>query len=205
MNVYALDCAPSNATAGSVSASASPGAGAIVINGTLASGGVATLGAAQNVTLVSGGNDTGITFTVIGTDADGAALSETLAGASGGTATTAGYFKTITSSTHTGSVATTLSAGNAVTSVSPTFKFYRQVSPARIAVGISLVSGTSTYTMQDNFTNAPHTLWMDNATVTGKSASFEYAYIDTPCMAARLRVTASTLGVLQANFVIAKA
>ena len=205
MNLYALDLAPTNATVGSVAASQSPGAGAITINGTLASGGVATLGAAQLITLVSGGNDTGITFTINGTDEEGAAQSESLAGASGGTATSLKYFKTVTSITHTGTVATTLSSGNAVTALSPAFKFYRQISPARIAVGISLVSGSATYTLQDNFTAAPHTLWMDNATVTAKTASFEYAYIDTPCMAARLRVTASTLGVLQANFVIAKA
>jgi hypothetical protein len=204
MNVYTIDCAPSNATVGSVSASASPGAGAIVIGGTLASGGVATLGAAQLITLVSGGNDTGITFTINGTDENGDTQTENVTGASGGTATSTKYFKTVTSITHTGSVATTLSAGNAVTSLSAAFKFYRQVSPARVAVGISLVSGSSTYTLQDCFTNAPHTLWIDNATVSAKTASFEYAYIDTPCMAARLRITASTVGVLQANFVIAR-
>jgi hypothetical protein len=204
MNVFALNLAPTAASATAICASQSPGAGAITLNGALVSAGVATMGAAQIVTLTSGGNDTGITFTITGTDADGEAQTEAVTGASGAAASSTKYFKTVTGITHTGSVATTLTAGITVVSVSPTFKFYRQPTPARIAVGISLVSGTCTYTLQDCFTAAPHTLWIDNATVSAKTASFEYAYIDTPCMASRLRITVSGTGVLQANFVIAR-
>lgn len=203
MNLYQISCNPTNATAGTVSASASPGAGAILINGTLASGGVATLGAAQLVTLVSGGNDSGITFTITGTDADGEAQTEVVTGANAGTATSTKYFKTVTSITHTGSVATTLSSGNAVTAVSPTFKVYRQAQPSAIAVGC-VVSGTITYTMQNCYSAAPHTDWVDNASMSAKTANAEDSYTDKPAMAVRIRVSAATTGTVAGNFVVVR-
>lgn len=206
MNVFTLDVAPTNVSTTNVCDSQSPGAGVILINGTLASGGVATCGAAQILKISTAGDESTRSFTVTGTDENGDAQSETVSSISvGSNKDTTKYYKTITEITHTGTLVGAISVGTTVGSLSSAFKFYKQVSPARIAVGISLVSGTSTYTLQDCFTNAPHTLWMDNATVTSKTASFEYAYIDTPCMAARLKVTASSTGVLQANFVIARA
>lgn len=63
------------------------------------------------VRLVSGGNDSGITFTVIGFDIYGVAMTETITGANAGTATGAKAWKFITSVTHTGSVAGTLTIG----------------------------------------------------------------------------------------------
>jgi hypothetical protein len=206
MQTYEIGCSPTAVDADGVSASQSPGAGAILINGALTSGGVATITAfgAQLIRLTSGGNDSGITFTFTGTNADGETISETVAGTNASNSDTTEYFKTITGVTHTGSVATTVIIGNLITSISPTFKFYKQLNPARVAVGITLVSGTATYAMEDCFTDAPHTRWITNGTVTGKTASFEYPYIDTPCMACRLKVTVSGSGVLKANFVVAR-
>lgn len=66
---------------------------------------------ARNVRLSSGGNDTGITFTVNGYDIYGYPMTETITGANAGIASGAKAFKFITSITHTGSVATTLSVG----------------------------------------------------------------------------------------------
>lgn len=95
-----------------VSASQSPGAGAILIDGTLASGGVATFTAAQRVFITSGGNDSGITFTVNGTDVGGGSINSSFAGANAGTAQTGiATFKTVTSITANSSVAGTLIAG----------------------------------------------------------------------------------------------
>ena len=200
MNPYVISCAPTNATVGSVGASHSPGAGAILIDGTLATGGVATLGAAQLITLVSGGNDLGITFTITGTDAEGDAQTETVTGASGGTATSAKYFKTVTGITHTGSVATTLSAGNAVTAISPVFKLYKQAQPSTCGVGC-VVTGTITYTLQNSYDAIPQTNWVDNTTVSAKTANFEDNYTSKPAMAVRIRVTAATTGTVTASFV----
>lgn len=60
---------------------------------------------------VSGGNDSGITFTCNGYDLYGYPMSETVTGANIGTATGTKAFKYIASITHTGSVAGTLTIG----------------------------------------------------------------------------------------------
>src|SRR5262245_48713554 len=111
MGTRTVQIAPANASANAIALSQSPAAGAITLNGALVSGGVATLDVPRRVTVTSGGADTGITFTVTGTGRNGAAQSETITGASGGTATTTQDFKTVTGVTHTGSVATTLTIG----------------------------------------------------------------------------------------------
>lgn len=141
-----------------ISASQSPGAGAITIDGALASGGVATLDAARRVILTSGGNDTGITFTVIGTNANGKALTEAVTGASGAAASTTQDFKTVTSITHTGTVAGTLKVGTSGVGSTPwqMLNFFDQY--FTIGVGV-VVSGTINFTVEYTYDNpnSPYT------------------------------------------------
>ena len=68
------------ASANNISTVASPGAGAILINGSAVVGGVAILDAARRVLITSGSSDTGITFTVTGTNFAGNPLTETITG-----------------------------------------------------------------------------------------------------------------------------
>jgi hypothetical protein len=157
-DIPVIDFAPSTLSAVNISASASPGAGAIVLVSTtgagitvlaapltvwpagnviptgalaidgppglvgfgraqLSSGATAvsiydpTKSIARCVQLVSGGNDTGINFTVNGYDIYGFPMTQTLAGGNGAAVATTKAFKFITSVTHTGSVATTLTIG----------------------------------------------------------------------------------------------
>jgi|TARA_R110000744_G_C19059916_1_gene528826 hypothetical protein len=84
-------------TAASVSEDA-----ALTINGALASGGSVTNASGRQVTILSAGDDSGNTFTVVGTDVNEAALTEAVTGANAGTATSSGYFKTIASITLSG-------------------------------------------------------------------------------------------------------
>lgn len=65
----------------------------------------------RNIRITSGGNDTGITFTVTGYDLWGYPMSEAITGANAGIASGAKAFKYIASVTHTGSVATTVKVG----------------------------------------------------------------------------------------------
>ncbi len=65
----------------------------------------------RNVRITSGGNDTGITFLVVGYDLYGYPMSEAITGASGGVASGVKAFKYITSITPSGAVASTASAG----------------------------------------------------------------------------------------------
>lgn len=66
---------------------------------------------ARAVSITSGGNDTGITFTVNGFDVYGQPMSETMTGASGAAVSGKKAFKYILSVTHTGSIATTVTVG----------------------------------------------------------------------------------------------
>ena len=93
------------ASATNIAASQSPAAGVITLNGSAVTGGVAVLDAQRRVIVTSGSDDTGITFTVKGTNGAGSQIQETIAGASGAAAATNLDFKTVTSVTHTGSVA----------------------------------------------------------------------------------------------------
>lgn len=159
MDLLAMDITPSALTAANISASASPGAGAIVLVSVTGAGVTVTSAAqympASGVTIpagtlaldgptgfvgygrassansgqfeisaydpstlisrairyVSGGNDTGITFTCSGWDMYGFPMTETVTGANAGTATGLKAFKYISGITHTGSVATTLTIG----------------------------------------------------------------------------------------------
>jgi len=86
---------------------------ALTLGGALTSGGAYTAdtGTARQITLLSAGDDTGITFTVVGTDVNGDALSETVTGVNDDTATSTGYFATISSITAVGNPAGNMSAG----------------------------------------------------------------------------------------------
>ena len=84
---------------------------ALVIGGALASGGAVALSHGRIVTILSAGDDSGISFTVTGTDVNGDAQTESITGANAGTATGAVYFKTISGISAVGNPAGNVSAG----------------------------------------------------------------------------------------------
>ena len=84
---------------------------ALPLDGALVSGGSVTNASGRQVTILSAGNDSSKSFNIVGTDVNGAALTENLTGANAGTATSTGYFKTIASITAVGNPAGDVSAG----------------------------------------------------------------------------------------------
>ena len=89
------------------------GAAALTINGTLTSGGSYTSGdnIGQIITITSAGDDSGITFTVVGTDAVGDDLTEVVTGADTTVASSSGYFNTVASITTSASTDAAVTAG----------------------------------------------------------------------------------------------
>jgi hypothetical protein len=73
------------------------GAGNLELDGVLVVDGVAVFEQAQKISIEGAGTNSGITATITGTDADGTVVSESLALADNGTATSVLYYKTITS------------------------------------------------------------------------------------------------------------
>lgn len=68
----------------------------LTLNGALVVGGVAVLDTPRRVAVTSGGNDSGITFTITGTTYGGHPVVETINGVSGGAASTTVDFLTVT-------------------------------------------------------------------------------------------------------------
>lgn len=199
-------CTPTAVDADGVCASQSPGAGAVLINGALATAGVATFGAAQLVRLTSAADTSGITFKFVGTDADGNAQSQTVAGTNASNSDTTLFFKTITGITPSGAVTGAIVVGNLITSVSPTLRVDTGINPVNIALVAELVSGTSTFdinvTYGDN--NDYPSLWSDHASITAKSAT-TYGSQTIPVAGFRIKCTASSSGVVRLRAVQAGA
>jgi|DEB0MinimDraft_4_1074332.scaffolds.fasta_scaffold73583_2 VCBS repeat-containing protein len=86
-------------------------AGTLTINGAKASGGVATLNSARQITLASAANLADKTFTITGTDANGDALTESLTGPNNSTVTSTKHFLTVTEIAFTDGTSGTMTAG----------------------------------------------------------------------------------------------
>jgi len=84
---------------------------ALVIGGALADSGSVTLSHGRLITILSAGDDSSKSFTVVGTDVNGDSQTESVTGANAGTATSSKYFKTIASITAVGNPAGNVSAG----------------------------------------------------------------------------------------------
>ena len=84
---------------------------ALTIGGALASGGSVTLSHGRVVTILSAGDDSGISFTVTGTDVNSDAQTESITGANADTATGSKYFLTISGISAVGNPAGNVSAG----------------------------------------------------------------------------------------------
>jgi len=86
-------------------------AGTLTINGAKASGGVATLNSARQITLASAANLADKTFTITGTDVNGDALTESLTGPNNNTVTSTKHFLTVTEIAFTDGTSGTMTAG----------------------------------------------------------------------------------------------
>jgi hypothetical protein len=115
------------------------GAAALTINGTLTSGGSYTSGdnIGQLITITSAGDDSGITFTIVGTNAVGDAQTEVLTGADTDVATSSGYFNTVASITTSASSDAAVTAGVTGTGTGTVFAGRTRIR------GLQGLSGTS--------------------------------------------------------------
>jgi|TARA_R110000751_G_scaffold17902_2_gene54747 hypothetical protein len=84
---------------------------ALTIGGALADSGSVTFSHGRIVTILSAGNDSAKSFTVVGTDINGDSQTESITGANAGTATGTNFFLTIASITAVGNPAGNVSAG----------------------------------------------------------------------------------------------
>ncbi len=130
------------------------GAAALVLNGALVSSGVAyaygsanTTPQGQKISIEGTGSNAAFTATVVGTDAGGAAQTETFALVDNGTATSTLYFRTVSSITVSGNIDGNIEGGFLSAQGGATREFYldRQQLPGNAQLTVALVSaGTVT-------------------------------------------------------------
>lgn len=198
--VFSRTLAASNATA--VAASQSPGAGVIALNTT-----TVVLDTQRRVIVTSGGNDTGINFTVVGTNQAGNPITDTFAGTNG-TATPAQSnldFLTVTGVQHSGSVASTVTVGTNGVGSSLWQIINWNADPQSLGFVVELRSGAANFTLQYTFDDPnilPGTgglnaaglafpLALNLATVTNSTATVDSAF-STPILAFRLLTNSGT-------------
>ena len=198
--VFTKQLAAASATL--IAALQSPGAGAITLlsaSVTIDTATAANSAIGRRVIITSGGNDLAINFTVTGTNGSGNAISDTFAGASGGAAQSNLDFVTVNGITHTGSVASTLTAGTNGVGSSEWLTLNRDVtSVMNVAFSVELVSGSCNFTIQHTYDDPNNLLDsvvfplpFSNSTFTGISATGDGSYA-VPISAIRVLINSGT-------------
>jgi len=184
----------------------SGGTQSFTINGALASGGVATNAAAQIVTITSAGNDSGVTFTITGTDADGKAQSETVTGPNTTTANSVYYYKTVTAVSVSGDTAAGVTIGPVSSNgaVSPTIEVnlnehgddFKYLLHGYISGSTTQAVETCPDSPNDHVSVQKSGVWIADTTFTGKTASFQSLAV-LPAKSVRLKLSSYTSGTAE--------
>lgn len=196
-NTIVMTLAAASAT--NIALSQSPGsAGNLTLNGALVSGGVATLDIPRRVLITSAGNDSGITFTVIGTGFNGLAQTEVVSGGNAAAVYTNHDFKTVTRISISAASASTVTVGtNGVGSSIPVI-LDTVVNPASYGAAV-IVTGTVNYNVEMSYDDfAP--LWDLNintptwfaASGFSSQTTNQSGTIAGPCTMIRLTVNSGT-------------
>lgn len=181
------------AAANNICLSQTPGgAGALTLNGSTVSGGVATLDTQRVVLITSAGNDSARTFTVKGTDENGLAITESLAGGNIAAVSTVNNFKTVTSVSIDGAAAAGVTVGTSGVGASKPVPLDQRLTPANIGL-IAEVTGTVNYDIQYTFDDvydpslASSLNWLSISALTGKTATTDGS-LGVPASAVRTKI-----------------
>lgn len=137
------------AVANNIATSQSVGAGAsVTINGSLASGGVATLDKPRRVLITSAGNNSADLFTITGTNWSGSTISEVLTGANAGTAQSVLDYATVTKIVSASATASTITVGTSGVASSAWVRLSEYSMP-NVAMQVD-VTGTVNATVQSS-------------------------------------------------------
>lgn len=147
-------------------------------------------------------NHSAKTFTITGTDANGIAVTDAIAGPNGvATVTSTKRFKTVTSVTVDATTdADTFDIGWTSLASTPWVALDTRQVPFAVGVGAVLVSGSANYDLEHTYsdisTNATAQVAYNNATMAAKTASSDVG-ITVPVRAVRLDINSHTAGVIQ--------
>lgn len=186
-----------------IAQSQSPGAaGALTLNGSLVSGGVATMNAARRVIITSGGNDSGKTFTITGTGGawlGDTIISETLTGGNIAAVQSTLDYLTVTSITISAASAGTVTAGTNGVGSGPWVVWSEYPAGFNVEYAGWVLSGSPTYNL-DYTLDDPFGTWLPSnlsyprailyAPTSGLTTSQSGSFAGTVLRASRLTLTA---------------
>lgn len=163
---------------------------------------------ARQVTITPTGNESSNTFVVTGTDLNGNAFSETVAGKNATASTTNSYFYTVTSITIANNAANAIVAGMTNTAASNWVRF-DDFAPSNISIQCT-VSGSATYTVQSTLQdpNDPFTpvaegslTWVNSSdtAVVAATTTQQSNFLFAPKFA-RVVLTTTSTGSVSATF-----
>lgn len=170
------------------------GAGNLLINGSKASGGVATLPGQQYLLFTTTEDDTGVTATITGTDAGGNVIGEAVVLVSSSTVASTKSYKTVTQIAVSGAIAANISVGVNGLGYSQPYPLDVYLTPFEVSVSVD-GSGQATYKAQYTYDNVWASTWpngtqnwVDSASMTGKTAAFVDS-VTAPVTAVRFAIT----------------
>lgn len=188
-------------------------AGLLTLNGSLVSGGVATLDTARRVAVNSNGADAAVVFTIAGTNASGSSITDTVTGLNNSTGFTTLDFLTVTSVAVSQATAGNIIVGtNGVGSTPWVVDNFEATFWGLTVAGIN-ESGAATWQIEHTYddpnkvgpnltpgpyqfsqsagSHVPPVAWV-NKTLNGMTANGETTYEGQPIFAHRLTVTTGT-------------
>jgi len=155
---------------------------------------VVTLAQPSTVTLTFAANETGRTFVVYGTDAEGHVEVESLAGTTGSVTSTR-YFASVNRISVSAATAGSLTAGNSGGTASSWAPVDRNQAPFSLGIGCVISGGTPNYTVQytydDPFDPNVDQTPFNHPTIAAKTANFD-GNILAPVQAVRVIVSSGT-------------
>lgn len=151
------------------------GAANLLINGSLASGGVATMAAQQLLGFTSAGNIAAVVFTITGTDDQGRVISETVTGVNANTVRTVLNYRTVTSIAASAAVGTNVTVDTVQAGASTEVPLDIYVTTFNVNL-VAEVTGTINYTVQytfdDIFGGAPGPFnWINHSQLTAQTGN----------------------------------
>lgn len=201
------------------SQSGSSGVG-LTINGSTATSGIATLDTQRRVLITSVGNDSSITFAIVGTNEGGNSIGETVTGSSGATVASLQDYLTVSSIVPSGATTTSgVTVGTNATGSSSWKLVNDHIAPVSVQLEGQVTSGSGTWGVEytydpvqgipPNVGNLPWTYAtppavLSHATLTGQTGALDGS-ISVPVSAYRLTLTTGTgtvkLRAIQAGIV----
>ena len=171
LSVGTIDAADVDAVATSQSLGS---AGSLTLDGAKASDGVAEFTSPRIVTIDSDGDDSGLTWTVTGTDKDGNSQSESVSGANAGQATSSNYYLTVTDIAADGATATTVTSGQGDAALLVNWR--QPINEVTIGANITALMSTGAtsgarYMVTLKLTNPGAYSWPTSATSTGNGGA----------------------------------